>query len=255
MTSRSFPDKVALVTGGASGIGRAAAQRLAQEGARVVVADLSEDRAARTVALIGDAGGEAVSIAADIASEADTEAMFDLAEQRFGGIDLAFLNAGMLQPYMSFETLPLDLFDRVMSVNLRGTFLGLRQAQARLRPGGACVVTASAAGLIGFSDAVAYSASKHGVIGLVRSAAQSFAQRGLRVNAICPGFVLTAMNGAPDDDDVRPELDQPEYRGGLSAQHVAEIALLLLSNRAAGINGQAQVVDAGAMASFPPLDG
>ena len=172
-----FAQKVALVTGGGSGIGRAACQRMAAEGASVVVVDRDEATARRTVELIEAAGGKAIAVAADISSAADNAAMFDAAEAAFGGVDAAFLNAGILQPYGPFEKLSLETFDRVISVNLRGTFLGVQQAQARLRPGGACVVTASGAGVIGFAEAAAYSMSKHGVLGLVRSAAASFAAR------------------------------------------------------------------------------
>jgi len=254
MSGGTFEGKVALVTGAGSGIGRAAARRIAAEGGAVVVADLNGDTAARTVALIEAAGGRAVAVTADIASEADNDAMFDVAERTFGGIDLAFLNAGMLQPYIPFDQVTTALFDRVIAVNLRGTFLGLQRALARLRPGGACVVTASAAGVIGFSEAAAYATSKHGMVGLVRSAARAFAEKGLRVNAICPGMVLTPMNGVEQDDALADELTDPDYRSGLSAQHIAEAALFLLSRGSAGINGQAQLVDAALLSSFPPLD-
>jgi NAD(P)-dependent dehydrogenase (short-subunit alcohol dehydrogenase family) len=254
MSAQLFEGKAILVTGGGSGIGRAASQRLAQEGASVAVADLDGARAEETAALIDRAGGRAIAIAADISSEAATVAMFDKTEQAFGGIDQAFLNAGMLQRYMPFEEVTLELFDRILAVNLRGVFLGLQQARGRLRTHGACVVTASAAGLIGFSEAAAYATSKHGVLGLVRSAARAFSERGLRVNAICPGNVLTPMNGVPQDNAIREKLEDPEYRGGLSAQHVAEVALFLLSRRSAGINGHAQVVDAGFAAAFAPFD-
>jgi len=254
MHAAIFEGKAVLVTGGGSGIGRSASQLLARNGASVAVADLDVERALQTVALIERAGGRAIAIAADVASEADNIAMFDGTEQAFGGIDHAFLNAGMLQRYLPFEDVSIELFDRVLSVNLRGVFLGLQQARSRLRPQGSCVVTASAAALLGFSEAAAYATSKHGALGLVRSAARAFAERGLRVNAICPGNVLTPMNGVPQDDAVRDELDDPDYRGGLSAQQVAEVALFLLSRRAAGINGHAQVVDAGFAAAFAPFD-
>nr|WP_047170026.1 SDR family oxidoreductase [Sphingomonas sp. Y57] len=253
MSGGSFDGKVALVTGGGSGIGRAAARRLAVEGAAVVIADLDGERAAGTAALVREAGGRATAMTADIASEADNRAMFDAAERDYGGIDHAFLNAGTLQPYMPFDEVTTALFDRLMAVNLRGTFLGLQLALARLRPGGACVVTASAAGLIGFSEAAAYATSKHGLVGLVRSAARAFADKGLRVNAVCPGMVLTPMNGREQDDRLVEDLSDPGYRGGLSAQHIAEVALFLMSRRAAGINGQAQLVDSALLSSFPPL--
>jgi len=257
MSGGQFDGKVALVTGGGSGIGRAACQRLAMEGARVVVADIDAAGAERTAGLVAQAGGEAVAVRADIAREDDNRAMFDLAEQRFGGLDAAFLNAGILQPYGPLETVTTEMFDRLIAVNLRGTFLGVQQARARLRPGGACVVTASAAGIIGFAEAAAYAVSKHGLVGLVRSAAAAFAARGARINAICPGMVLTAMTGNAgietiDDPD---RLDDPVYRGALTAQQIAEVALFLLSRRAAGLNGQVQAVDAALLSAFPPIDG
>lgn len=246
---------VALVTGGGSGIGRAACQRLAADGVRVVVADLNAEGAARTVALIEAAGGQAVAVTADIASEADNARMFDTAEQTWGGIDMAFLNAGMLQPYIPLEEVTVALFDKIIAVNLRGTFLGVREALARLRPGGACVVTASAAGVIGFAEAAAYATSKHALIGLVRSSAAAFAAKSLRINAICPGMVLTPMNGLVGSETIEdPDtLAYPDYRGGLSAQQVAEVAIFLLGRRAAGVNGQAQLVDAALLSSFAPI--
>lgn len=246
---------VALVTGGGSGIGRAACQRLAADGVRVVVADLNGDGAARTVALVEAAGGIALAVTADIASEADNARMFDAATDAYGGIDMAFLNAGMLQPYIPLEEVTVALFDKIIAVNLRGTFLGVREALVRLRPGGACVVTASAAGVIGFAEAAAYASSKHALVGLVRSSAAAFAAKSLRINAICPGMVLTPMNGLEGSETIEdPDtLAYPDYRGGLSAQQVAEVAIFLMSRRAAGLNGQAQLVDAALLSSFPPI--
>ncbi len=257
MSGHSGTGAVALVSGGGSGIGRAACQRLAADGAAVVVADLNGDSAARTVALIEAAGGRATAVVADIASEAGNAHMFDAAEREYGGVDMAFLNAGTLQPYIPFDEVGVDLFDRVIAVNLRGTFLGVKQALERLRPAGACVVTASAAGVIGFSDAAAYSISKHGLVGLVRSSAAAFAARSLRINAICPGMVLTPMNGVADRETIEdPDgFAYPDYRGGLSAQQVAEVAIFLMGRRSAGVNGQAQLVDAALLSSFPPITG
>ncbi|EZP73968.1 putative oxidoreductase [Sphingomonas paucimobilis] len=255
MGGKAFAGKVAIVTGGGSGIGRAASRRLAAEGAQLVVADIAIDQARRTVELIEQAGGEAIAVRADISSEDDNRAMFDAAADRFGGVDHAFLNAGILQPYIPFEEVGLDLFDRLVGVNLRGTFMGVQQALARLRPRGSCVVTASLAAVVGFSEAAAYSISKHGLVGLVRSAAGPFAARGLRINAICPGMVLSGMTGGAGLETlVDPaELPDPAYRGGLEAQHIAEAALFLLGRGAAAINGQAQNVDAAFLAAFPPL--
>lgn len=257
MTGADMEGRVALVTGGGSGIGRAACQRLAQEGAAVAVVDLNGEAAEGTVALVEAAGGRAIAVTGDIASEDDNERMFVAAERAFGGVDFAFLNAGTLQPYVPLEQVTVAMFDKIIAVNLRGTFLGVKQALARLRPGGACVVTSSAAGVIGFAEAAAYSTSKHGLIGLVRSSAAAFAARNLRINAICPGLVLTPMNGIEASDAIQPAdaLANPEYRGGLTAQHVAEVAIFLMGQRAAGLNGQAQLVDAALLSSFPPIAG
>lgn len=248
-----FAGKTALVTGGGSGIGAMAAQRLAQEGAAVAVVDINLAGAEAVAARIVAAGGEALAIAADIGRDDGSSGAFDQAEAALGPLDVAFLNAGILQPYGPFDELTLETFDRVMAINLRGAFLGMKEAQQRLRPGGAAVVTSSAAGWTGFADAAAYSASKHGVIGLVRSAARDFARRGLRINAICPGGVSTPMNGIAASLDVADAdtLAPPPYRGMMDAQVVAEAALFLLSGRAAGVNGQAQLVDAALLSAFP----
>lgn len=254
--SQLFTGKVALVTGGGSGIGRAASRRLAAEGACVVVADIDEAGANATAKLIQSDGGKAISIKADISSEQDNAVMFDAGENAFGGVDCAFLNAGTLEPYGPMENVPIEVFDRMIRVNVRGTFIGVQQAQARLRGGGACVVTGSAASVTGFAEAIAYSTAKHALAGMVKSAAAGFARRNLRINLIGPGLVLTPMNGLEQDDLLTPPeaLPNPEYRGGLSGQQVAEVALFLLSPRACGLNGQVQLVDAGLLSTFPPME-
>ena len=249
----TFAGKSALVTGGGSGIGAAAALRLAAEGCRVAIVDIRKQDAERVAGVIEAQGGTALALVGDVALDPDNERFFAQAEGAFGGLDLAFLNAGAIQRYGPFDQMAIDEFDRMISINLRGAFLGLRQAQQRLRHGGAAVVTASTAGLTGFSDAAGYSTAKHGVIGLVRSAAREFASRGLRVNAICPGAVATPMTGAEQQDSiVAPDrLGTAPYRGELSPQMVAEVALFLLGPSAA-LNGQAQLVDAALLSAFPP---
>ncbi len=248
-------DKVVLVTGGGSGIGAAAALRFSVEGAKIAVADINLVAAERVATLIHAQGGTAIAISADISREDDNERMFQLVVEAYGGIDLAFLNAGALQAYLPLEELSVAEFDRMVSINLRGTFLGVRLAHRHLRHGGSCVVTASSAGVIGFADGLAYAAAKHGVVGIVRSAARDFAARGLRINAICPGMVLTPMIGAPQVDEVvaPAAIPLPDYRGGMGPQAIAEVALVLMSPAAARVNGQAQLVDAALLAAFPPI--
>ncbi|SNS07543.1 NAD(P)-dependent dehydrogenase, short-chain alcohol dehydrogenase family [Sphingomonas laterariae] len=247
-----FSGKTVLVTGGASGIGEAAALRFAQEGATVVVADLNVTGAEKVASAIIAAGGKAAAIAVDIASEQSNADLFAECADRFGGLDAAFLNAGILDAWGPFENYQMASFDRMLNVNLRGTFMGLKAAMPVLRPGGAAVVTASLAGLLGLPAAIGYSASKHALLGIVKSLAEPYARHGLRVNAVCPGSVLTPMVGVTDalplvDPDA---LDAPVYRGSLAPQHIAEVALFLASRRAAGINGLAVPVDAAFTADF-----
>jgi NAD(P)-dependent dehydrogenase (short-subunit alcohol dehydrogenase family) len=252
----TFIDKVALVTGAASGIGRTTARRFAAAGARVCVADIDGDGAEQTARAIRDAGGEAFACRVDIADPSDNERMVDATTTQFGGLDIAYLNAACLGHVGNFFEADVANFDRVIAVNLRGCYLGLRSVGRAIRAGGAVVVTASTAGLTGWSGNAAYSASKHGVIGLVRSAAEAFAQKGARVNVICPGFVNTGMAPAAvraDNDDrmVAPDtLSMPPFRGLGSTQHIAELALYLASNRAAFLTGGVFTADAGLTSSF-----
>jgi NAD(P)-dependent dehydrogenase (short-subunit alcohol dehydrogenase family) len=253
---RPFTDKVILVTGGAGGIGRTAARRFAEDGGRVCVADRNLEGAEATVAMIVEAGGEAFACGVDISSEADNEHMVAETVQRYGGLDIAFLNAGYLAPLANFFDGSLEDFDRTIAVNLRGVYLGLKSVGKSIRSGGAIVVTSSAAGVTGWPDNAAYSASKHGAIGLVKSAAKAFAEKNVRVNAICPGMVNTAMSptalrGNVADAYTAPdELAMPAYKGLASTQHVAEFALYLATNRAAFLTGGAYMVDGGMMSSF-----
>lgn len=242
-----FEDKVVLVTGGASGIGSAAAQRFAQEGAAVVVADQNGEGAERVAALIRERGSRAIAVEADIAIEQANEEMVGKVIEAFGGLDVAFLNAGLCQFVPAFGPESLEVFDRLIAINLRGTYLGMRAVHARIRPGGAVVVTASAAAMRALPESPAYAASKHGLIGLVSSAAPEFAAKQCRINVICPGGVKTPMAGVAITHDIidPAELAPLSYRGFLEPQQIAEVALFLASSRAAGCTGTAFAADAG----------
>ena len=245
-----FAGKRVLVTGGASGIGRAAAIRFAEEGARVCIADLDAEKGA---ALAAEIGGGAVSLRADIAAAGDNARMVALAIAGAGALDVAFLNAGYLGPMGGFDGTDEDLFDRHMAINLKGVFLGLKAVHGVMANGGAVVVTASTAGVVGLHESPAYTAAKHGVIGLVKAATPAFAAKGVRINALCPGGVDTPMMGAPDGPLVASdELQRVPLRGMGSAQHVAEAALWLASPAASFVNGQAHIVDGGLLSTFVP---
>ena len=251
-----FNGKVALVTGGASGIGAAAALRYAEEGAAVVVADLNLEGAEAIAEQIRAKGGRAQAVAVDVSKDADNQKMVAVCKDSFGGLDAAFLNAGAYDHSATFDELTIEKFDRMISINLKGTFYGMKAVLPALNKGGAAVVTASAAGLLGLTVAAGYSSAKHGVVGLVKSASRAFAEHGARINAICPGAVATPLVGVTEAAPMQDAdaLEAPEYRGQLLPQHIAEVALFLTSARSSGINGQAQLVDAGYAAAFPPLD-
>jgi NAD(P)-dependent dehydrogenase (short-subunit alcohol dehydrogenase family) len=262
---RGLDGKVAIVTGGGHGLGRASAIRLAEEGVHVVVADLDAD-AARQVA--GSLATESAGAGGSIASEADTDAWLELAVRRFGRVDLYHLNAGIPGSFARLPDLTADDFDAVMSVNLRGTFLGLRAAfrqferQAGERqPGedqsgagsgrGAICVTASIASLRGSADLLPYQTSKHGVVGLVHGAAVYGGPLGIRVNAVAPGIVPTelfaAAAGAPggmNDMEARAATT-PLRRAGTPAD-IAGVVAFLLSDDAGYITGEVVSADGGA---------
>lgn len=247
----TFAGKVALVTGAASGIGRAAAIRFAQEGARVFCADLNL-AGAETVA--AEIGGNAGAIQVDVADYASNQAMVGAVMQAAGRLDIAFLNAGYYGAAEGLDTVDEALFDRLIAINLKGAFNGIKAVQPVIAEGGAVIVTSSAAGIVGHPGNPAYSASKHGVIGLVKSCIDAFGARGARINAICPGGVATPMNGIADIDIVPPaDLQRVPVRGFGGAQHIAEVALWLASPAAGFITGQAQVVDAGLLSTFAPI--
>lgn len=254
---RGLDGKVALVTGGGHGIGRASAIRLAQEGAHVVVADLDAD-AARQVA--GTLATESAGVGGSIASEADTGAWLELAVRRFGRVDLYHLNAGISGSFARLPDLTAEDFDAVMSVNLRGTFIGLRAAFRQFerqsgggagRDRGAVCVTASIASLRGSADLLPYQTSKHGVLGLVHGAAVYGGPLGIRVNAVAPGIVPTelfaAAAGAPGGmNDMEARAATTPLRRAGTPDDIAGVVAFLLSDDAAYITGEVVSADGGA---------
>jgi NAD(P)-dependent dehydrogenase (short-subunit alcohol dehydrogenase family) len=248
---KSFEDKVVLVTGAASGIGRAAAIRYAQEGARVFCADLN---LAGAQAVATEIGGAASAVEVDVAKYDSNIAMAEHIRAEAGHLDAAFLNAGYYGAAEGLDTIDEDLFDRLVAINLKGAFNGIKAVLPIIAEGGAVVVTASAAGVVGHLVNPAYAAAKHGVVGLVKSCVDAFAARGARINALCPGMVGTPLLGEADVAIIPPEqLERVPLRGMGRAQHVAEAALWLSSPAAGFITGQAQLTDAGLLSTFAPM--
>jgi NAD(P)-dependent dehydrogenase (short-subunit alcohol dehydrogenase family) len=246
--------KVGLVTGAASGIGRACAIRLAAEGAAVVVSDLigSLEAGEQVVEQIRREGGEAEFFPCDVSSAADNEALIAHVVHRHGRLDFAHNNAGIGVHHLLHETSDQD-FDRVIAVNLRGTFLGLKyeitQMLSQAMPTrGAIVNTSSNAGLMAVVGLSAYTASKHGILGLTKNAAVEYANDGIRVNAVCPGAILTPlMTDLPPERAAEILAPQAMTRPGQPAE-VAAAVVWLCSEEASFVTGVALPVDAGSVA-------
>lgn len=250
MVNYGMEGKVALVTGAAGGIGRAAALAFARSGAAVLVSDVNRDGGRESVAMIEDAGGVAAFAACDVSNGGEVRAMVGAAVERFGGLDYAFNNAGI--NVLGDDEYEDEVWARSIGVNLTGVMLCMREeSEAMLRRGGGAIVnTSSINGLVGNPGQPAYTAAKHGVIGLSRHAALRWAQAGIRVNAVCPGVIETPMT-APlvADPAMRKLIDSMTPMGRMGrAEEIAEAVLWLCSDAASFVTGHALVVDGGATA-------
>jgi NAD(P)-dependent dehydrogenase (short-subunit alcohol dehydrogenase family) len=246
-----FEGKVAQVTGGASGIGRAAALLYAQNGASVVVSDVNDEGGRETVQLIIDNGGTADYFHCNVAEVEDCEALIQHSVNTFGALDIAFNNAGVGGVLQGFDKYPLDDWARTIAINLSGIFYCMRaelQVMQQQETGGAIVNTASILGQIGSGLAPAYVASKHGVVGLTKSAALHVARRNIRVNCVGPGYIETPMM------EVQPQWVKetslrlhPVGRKG-QPEEVAELVIWLSSDKASFVTGSYHPVDGGYLA-------
>ncbi|MBP1686922.1 MAG: short chain dehydrogenase [Deltaproteobacteria bacterium] len=241
---RPFDGKVVLVTGGASGIGRATSLRFAVAGAVLVIADVNVAGGEETAHMIHGQGGEAVFFRTDVARGEDVEAMVRQAVARYGRLDCAFNNAGLPGGGAVADCTEED-WAAVIAVNLTGVWLCMKhEIRQMLRQGkGAIVNTASVMGLVATPGACAYSASKHGVVGLTRSAAVAYAKAGIRVNAVCPGLIDTPMTaGIPAEFKDPFRAQHPIGRAG-TPQEVAEAVVWLCSDAASYVTGHAMAID------------
>ena len=245
--------KVALITGAGSGIGRASALAFAREGAKVAVADIVVEGGEETVRMVKEAGGEAFFIKVDVSDAADVEAMVNTVVDTYGRIDCAYNNAGIEGRLASTDEYPEDVFGKVIDINLTGVWLCMKyELPHMLKQGsGAIVNTASGAGLIGVAGMSAYVASKHGVVGLTKTAALEYAKSGIRVNAVCPGLIQTPMVERITND--QPQLGEalvaaePIGRVG-RPEEIAESVVWMCSDAASFVTGHAMSVDGGYVA-------
>lgn len=245
-------DKVALITGGSSGIGRAVALAWAREGAKVVVTDVDRGGGEETVGQVRTAGGEAIFIAADVGKPEECEALVRGAVEKFGRLDIACNNAGIGGPQAPTADYPLDGWAQVIGINLSGVFYGMKyQLPAMLKNGGGAIINmASILGAVGFAGAPAYAAAKHGVVGLTQTAALEYSAQGVRINAVGPGFIHTPMISALEDNKaVNDMLVAAHPIGRLGrAEEVAELVLWLSSEKASFVTGAYYPVDGGYIA-------
>jgi NAD(P)-dependent dehydrogenase (short-subunit alcohol dehydrogenase family) len=247
---REHAQKVVLVTGGGSGIGRATAHAFARAGARVAVADIIAGTGEETVRQITTSGGEAVFIQADVADAAQVKHVVQQVVETYARLDYACNNAGVEGCDAGLTDHPEEEWDRVLAINLKGVWLCMKhEIPAMLKHGGGAIVnTASVAGLVGSAGTVAYTASKYGVVGMTKVAALEFAQQGIRVNAVCPGLIRTPMleQFLVRDPALEPALTALEPMGRIGApEEVARAIIWLCSDAASFITGVSLPVDGG----------
>jgi len=245
-------NKIAVITGGGSGIGRAGVQLFAKEGAQVVVADLNGEKAEETVKIVRDAGGVAVAIQADVSSNHGNEAIVQKTLDSFGGIDIFWANAGITAPENPLGKQSVDFFDVLMAVNTKGPWLGARAAMPHLekRPGASFIITASLSGFLARPNNTAYSASKGGAIQLMRALAIEFAPN-VRVNSISPVLTLTPMVEEffslheNYDEVVQSKAEYIPLGRMAKAEEMASVALFLASDESSFVTGVNLPVDGG----------
>ncbi len=245
-------NKVAIVTGAASGIGRSTALALAREGARVVVSDVAEAGGRETARLIEQQGGEAIFVNTDVSDPGAVKALVDKAVETYGRLDVMVNNAGIGGEAALLADYSLESWDRVIGINLSGVFYGMKYAiPAMLASGGGSIINvASILGQVGFATAPAYVAAKHGIVGLTKNAALEYSAQGVRVNAVGPGFIRTPMiEQLEEDEETNQMLVSMHPIGRLGEpEEVAELIVWLASDKASFVTGSYYPVDGGYLA-------
>lgn len=242
-----FTDKVVFITGAAGGIGRAAALAFAAEGARVAILDRSADALEEVKTSVKNAGAEVMAIACDVSSPEQVQAAVRQIVDRFGRLDVAFNNAGVENKAAPVHEIDLAEWDRILDINLRGTFVCMKHELAQMvkQGGGVVVNTSSGAGIRGVAGGAAYAASKHAIIGLTRSAALDYAKQNIRVNAVLPGNIETPMMDRFTGGDIQKAIDlEPVGRLG-KPEEIAESVLWMASDLGGFVTGAATVIDGG----------
>jgi NAD(P)-dependent dehydrogenase (short-subunit alcohol dehydrogenase family) len=242
-----FTNKVVFITGAASGIGRAAALAFAAEGARVAILDRSEEELEKVKSSVESAGGEVLTVVCDVSSPDQVEDAIKQVVHRFSRLDIAFNNAGVENKAAPVHEIDLAEWDRILNINLRGTFVCMKHELAHMvkQGGGVIVNTSSGAGIRGVAGGAAYAASKHAILGLTRSAALDYAKQNIRVNAVLPGNIETPMMDRFTGGDIQKAIDlEPVGRLG-KPEEIAEAVLWMASDLGGFVTGAATVIDGG----------
>jgi len=245
--------KVALVTGGSSGIGRATAVAFGREGAKVVVASRRIPEGEETVDMIRAAGGDALFVRTDVTHASEVEAMVGQTVETYGRLDFAFNNAGTTPPMAFTADCPEELWDHIINTNLKGIWLSMKHELPQMLKQGAGVIVnnSSVAGLVGFPGRAAYAASKHAIIGLTKTAALEYARAGIRVNVVCPGWIRTPMldSGLRQNPQFEAQILKMQPNGRIGTpEEVAGAVIWLCSDTASFVTGHTLVMDGGLLA-------